>query len=432
MNILRIEVAFIRNLFRSKPAYALLKRNNRLQAWACIAAGGMSNILLVSSRQTYCHSETVPDVAHITLPVRPSDNDSAAWKAVKRAVKWLADFITLLTRLGLLGLYFTPTVITAPVLLTNSETLEKGWWELLRYAIFASGPCLTKFAQWAATRPDIFNTKLCKELEFLQAQSYKHSWAATDRLLQEVYGKNWTTRLQLDKDFVTGSGLVAQVYHGYVLNEQQRPVREVAVKVLHPGVKAAMLADLSLLHYIATCTEDLAMLISWLWRGGASGDHDFINRESILETTISLSDSVEEFSALMQAQLDLQREGEAMVRFKKNFSGGKWADKVVFAEPVHLPGERSSSPYRQDVLVETFQRGQPMAEFLRKRDPSERSIRDRDLARLGLDIMLKMVSTAPTKHAYAHLTVCLSVCVSVCRYSKITSFMEICTLAISS
>ncbi|CAE7588155.1 ADCK2, partial [Symbiodinium microadriaticum] len=223
------------------------------------------------------------------------------------------------------------------------------------------------------------------------AQSYEHSWSATDNVLQKVYGKHWHRRLRLDQVSVTGSGLVAQVYHGYLLNEQQEPLREVAVKVLHPGVKAAMVADLALLRFVALCTEDLAMLVSWLWRGGADGNHDTINRESILETTFSLAESVEEFSELMRAQLDLQREGESLLRFKRNFSNSKWAERVVFAEPVQIPGELPSSPYKHDVLIETFQRGQPMADFLRRRDTSKPTKRDRDIAGLGLDIILKMI-----------------------------------------
>jgi predicted unusual protein kinase regulating ubiquinone biosynthesis (AarF/ABC1/UbiB family) len=398
--MLRIEFAQARNLLRRKGVASFLKRNYHVQKF--IAVGSISNVLYMSSHKSFCENSIMSEktAPAFPLPTREKaiDPKASVWMTVKKTVKWVVDFIKLLARLGLLGLYFTPAAVASPVLLTGSDALKAGWWELIRCAIFASGPCLTKFAQWAATRPDIFNPKFCKELEFLQAQSYQHSWNATDRLLQKVYGGNWQTRMKLDQDSVTGSGLVAQVYHGYLLNDKQEPVQEVAVKVLHPGVKAAMFEDLALLRYVAHCTEDLARLVSWLWRAGANGEHDSMNRESVLETTISLSESVEEFSELMRGQLDLKREGEAMLRFRRNFGASKYKDRVKFAEPVVWPGETVDLDKSHDVLIETFERGQPMAEFLgsrgRSRDEGFKpSTRDRDLAKLGLDIILKMVGT---------------------------------------
>lgn len=396
MNILRVHsTANAKRLFRSKQITSIFTRNTHI--YSCIAAGGISNILCISSQRTVAICQPVaipaPPVVTPSLPTLIED-DASVWNTVKKGVKWVVDLIKLLTRLGLLGLYFTPAVAASPILLTGSESLRSGWWDLVRYAIHASGPCLTKFAQWAATRPDIFEAKMCKELEFLQAQSFQHSWRATDRILKNVYGKDWQTRLKLDKESVTGSGLVAQVYHGYLLDEEQKPIKEVAVKVVHPRVKAAMLADLALMRYVAHCTEDMARLVSYLWRGGANCDGDHLtNRESVLETTISLSEAVEEFSDLMQGQLNLKKEGDSMIRFRKNFANSKWENRVTFAEPVYMPGteDAKDTAYSQDVLMETFERGQPMAEFLRNRDITNPSARDKEIAALGLDIILKMV-----------------------------------------
>lgn len=401
-NMLRVEIAHARNILRRKGVSTFFKPSHLQQI---VAVGSITNALYISSHKSLCENIIISsgkNTASMPLPTVEKSSDNSVWNVVKKSAKWVVDFIRLLARLGLLGLYFTPAAVASPLLLTGSDSVKDGWWELIRCAIFASGPCLTKFAQWAATRPDIFNSKFCKELEFLQAQSYQHSWNATDSLLQKVYGRDWHLRMKLDQESVSGSGLVAQVYHGYLLNDKQEPVQEVAVKVLHPGVKAAMFEDLALLRYIAHTTEDLARLVSWLWRAGASGEHDNINRESVLETTISLSESVDEFSELMRAQLDLKREGEAMVRFRRNFSSSKYKDRVMFAEPVRWPGEIMDTERSHDVLIETFMRGQPMAEFLGKRQ-GKPSQRERDLAKLGLDIILKMVGIVMSKIVFIQI-----------------------------
>jgi len=72
----------------------------------------------------------------------------------------------------------------------------------------------------------------------------------------------------------------------------------IAVKVTHPNVRSAIMADVQLLRLLASTCE--AVLPG--------------------SKVISLSESVEEFRLLMLQQLDMQREADNLTRFRRNFS----------------------------------------------------------------------------------------------------------------
>jgi hypothetical protein len=50
-------------------------------------------------------------------------------------------------------------------LLAVGEKGSSTWWNILRDSIRRSGPCTTKFAQWLATRPDLFPLFICENLQ---------------------------------------------------------------------------------------------------------------------------------------------------------------------------------------------------------------------------------------------------------------------------
>jgi hypothetical protein len=362
----------------------------------------------------------------------PKEEISSFWNTLKNSLRWFLDLLRLIKRLTLVSAYLTPTILTSPILLVGSSTLDAKWWQLVRYSIFACGPCLTKFAQWAATRPDIFPTRFCKELELLQAKSFEHSWEETVRIFDEIYGPQWSDILTLNQVSISGSGLVAQVYHGYLLTPQdkksetiqQQRRQEVAVKILHPRVRSAMAEDLHLLCFLAQSIEVTVSALTHWYHAlplPLSSDHQHtsteVNKASFLDTTISLRDIVREFDAFMSPQLDLRNEVLAMKRFKRNFQESSWKSQVEFAEPVPFPlpvlknatdrsvtlrgTEDECQGYSSDILLETYLEGIPMAEYLTKRsllltdekdEPRQRKF-DKAVAALGLDLILKMVSS---------------------------------------
>ena len=75
-----------------------------------------------------------------------------------------------------------------------------------------TGPCLIKFAQWIATRPDIFPIFLCQELSHMQNKVLTQvDYAHAQRALVQSFGSECNKFLTLDKNDYLGSGCVAQV-----------------------------------------------------------------------------------------------------------------------------------------------------------------------------------------------------------------------------
>jgi hypothetical protein len=352
----------------------------------------------VASHLSHKFSENLPDHPQTI----PSAETVSISQRISQIIEWFQNLIKFLTRLTSVTIYFTPALLTSPLLLLQSSSLEATWWELLRYGIYCSGPCLTKLSQWIATRPDIFPQRFCKELEMLQTQTHEHSWGETVKILNKIYGPNWNQYLIIDHSgenggggVVTGSGLMGQVYHGYLHsnNPQQHDI-EIALKVLHPGVPEAIQADLKLMgflvHSLETSMEWLTSFYSAVTSPFSSSTPQEYNSASIFDTTISLSDAYNEFSQLMSSQINLRHEAQSMIRFKQNFSKRKWQNRVKFAEPIDLlyflqtgsyyPPDHPSSPTPMrplefplsyngaedggGVLIQTFEHGIPMATYL--------------------------------------------------------------------
>lgn len=182
-------------------------------------------------------------------PVIVNHNDQkTALKKRYRALKWLEkkikDLITIVLRAIYLFMAFSPAAVSSPLLLLCDEKCDKWWWKTLRDCVRRSGPCLTKFAQWIATRPDLFPLSLCQNLQDLQSKGYRHKWIETDKTLKDAFGDDYSDKLHIICDeavkgeringdyfspVILGSGCVAQVLLGKLGD------REVAVKVIHPG-----------------------------------------------------------------------------------------------------------------------------------------------------------------------------------------------------
>lgn len=297
-----------------------------------------------------------------------------------------------------LAFIFSPLLIATPLLLWNSNTssCEAAWWETLKTSIKRAGPCFTKFAQWTATRPDLFPERLCKELETLQSAATIHSWEDTEQTIVRSFGADTLRDLEVkgNTDLI-GSGSAAQVYHGKFRG------RDVAIKVLHPGIRAQMDADVEIMR--------LAIDIFELIPGVEA---------------FSLREMVDEFAGLLQKQLDMKAEASALVRFSNNFCDPKWKPAIAFPAPLH-------KLVSEDVLIETYEPGVSVTQFMLGAPQEVKS----QIADMCIRMILKMVSGTIytiTLHEYLlfmYLYVCKFI-LMLCSYSclRITSstaiFME--------
>lgn len=186
-------------------------------------------------------------------------------------------------------------------------------------------------------RPDLFPNHVCDELSKLQSGANQHSWAQTQAILKRVLGDEFEGVLQISEDSLVGSGCVAQVYRGKLIkNSKLHPQTrtpnhedkseseiEVAVKVLHPGIRDSMELDLRLMTAVASALEwvgELALRLYCAPSVQGKGVVHAVKSTSSLEAyplrCVSLSESVQTFSAFMQSQLDLTQEGRALDTLK--------------------------------------------------------------------------------------------------------------------
>ncbi|XP_057283823.1 uncharacterized aarF domain-containing protein kinase 2 [Pezoporus wallicus] len=322
------------------------------------------------------------------------------------------------------------------------------WLRLLRRAAEAAGPTCVKLGQWASTRRDLFSEAFCDELSKLHIEVSPHPWGHTDELLRKAFGEDWMGILKFQSQEPVGSGCVAQVYKAYAdltavggsqakelvqhlefrtafeawetsgfrglimwlrrrKSEQIRDERSreelsaadcsqrspesgmsfmeqmakplvnahpssarhltpVAIKVLHPGLVHQVQMDLFLMKlgsYI------IGLLPGFKW--------------------LSLTEIVEEFEKLMIQQIDLRYEARNLERFRQNFLD---VDFVKFPTPLW-------PLVTADVLVETFEESEPISHYLHAEIATE--LRQR-LAKMGMDMLLKMVFVDNFVHADLH------------------------------
>ncbi|KFQ06019.1 putative aarF domain-containing protein kinase 2, partial [Haliaeetus albicilla] len=311
-----------------------------------------------------------------------------------------------------------------------------------------AGPTCVKLGQWASTRRDLFSEAFCDEFSKLHVEVSTHPWGHTDELLRKAFGEGWTGILKFQSREPVGSGCVAQVYKAYAdltavagsqakelarhselrsafeawevsgfrgllrwlgrrrseemqdersreelspadcsrrsplsgmsLMEQMakpllnanpssaRHLMPVAIKVLHPGLVHQVQMDLFLMKmgsYI------IGLLPGFKW--------------------LSLTEIVEEFEKLMVQQIDLRYEARNLERFRQNFLD---VDFVKFPTPLW-------PLVTTDVLVETFEESEPISHYLHAEIATE--LRQR-LAKMGMDMLLKMVFVDNFVHADLH------------------------------
>ncbi len=162
----------------------------------------------------------------------------------------------------------------------------------LRMALESLGPIFVKFGQMLSTRRDLMPADIAEELAKLQDRVPPFPSEQAVVLLEQVYGKKL---LEVFKSFdVTpiASASVAQV-HFAVLPDG----REVAVKILRPGIEPIINHDIALLDVGA------GLLERW-WADGKRLKPRLV---------------VAEFNKYLHDELDLMREASSASQLRRNF-----------------------------------------------------------------------------------------------------------------
>jgi len=164
----------------------------------------------------------------------------------------------------------------------------------LRLALENLGPIFVKFGQMLSTRRDLIPTDIADELAKLQDQVPPFPSTQAVAILEAAYRKPLREVFPSFDETPVASASVAQV-HFAVLPDG----REVAVKILRPGITGIIAHDVALLKVAAD-------LIEWLWAEGRR---------------LKPREVITEFEKHLEDELDLMREASNGSQLRRNFAG---------------------------------------------------------------------------------------------------------------
>ncbi len=251
-------------------------------------------------------------------------------------------------------------------LLTFGRQLDAPRGQRLREALEELGPIFVKFGQVLSTRRDLMPPDIADELALLQDRVPPFDPEVAVATIERSFRK------PLDEIFVSfdrtpvASASIAQV-HFAVIRDREGQEREVAVKVLRPGMLAAIEKDLALMHMVA----------GWVSRLSADGKR------------LKPREVVSEFDNYLHDELDLVREAANAAQLRRNMAG---LDLVLIPEVFW-------DWCHSDVMVMQRMQGVPISQIDTLRDTGVDVPR---LARDGVTIFFTQVFRDGFFHADMH------------------------------
>jgi ubiquinone biosynthesis protein len=232
----------------------------------------------------------------------------------------------------------------------------------LRQALEALGPIFVKFGQVLSTRRDLLPADLADELALLQdrvppfpsAEAVAEIEASFGRPLAEVYAS-------FEREPVA-SASVAQVHFATLPGG-----KEVAVKVLRPGIAPVITHDIALL-------DSFASLLERFWSDGKR---------------LKPREVVAEFAKHLDDELDLMREAANCSQLRRNFTGSR----LLLVPEVHW------DYCTHEVMTMERMHGLPIGQVGRLR---ETGIDLKALSRAGVELFFTQVFRDGFFHADMH------------------------------
>ena len=232
----------------------------------------------------------------------------------------------------------------------------------VRMALERLGPIFVKFGQVLSTRRDLLPADLADELAKLQDDVPPFPAAQARQLIEKAFGKTIEQVFASFEAEPVASASIAQV-HFATLHDG----REVAVKVLRPGMLAVIDDDLSLMRTLARWVERL------------SPDGKRLKPREV----------VAEFDNYLHDELDLVREASNAAQLRRNMTG---------LNLVMIP-EMYWDLCTQTVIVMQRMKGMPISNAQRLR---EAGVDISKLARDGVTIFFTQVFRDGFFHADMH------------------------------
>jgi ubiquinone biosynthesis protein len=234
--------------------------------------------------------------------------------------------------------------------------------ERLRLALESLGPIFVKFGQVLSTRRDLLPADLADQLARLQDRVPPFPSEQAVAMIEKSFGR------RIDQIFASferepvASASIAQVHFATLPGG-----REVAVKVLRPGMLKVIEKDLALMH----------MMAGWVERLSADGKR------------LKPREVVAEFDTYLHDELDMLREASNAAQLRRNMQG---MDLVLIPEMIW----DFCTP---EVLVMQRMKGVPINQVQRLR---EAGVDIKKLARDGVTIFFTQVFRDGFFHADMH------------------------------
>ena len=236
----------------------------------------------------------------------------------------------------------------------------------LREALERLGPIFVKFGQVLSTRRDLMPADIADELAKLQDRVPPFSSALAVSIIERAYGRKVSDVFEHFDQQPVASASIAQV-HFATLKDRSGQLREVAVKVLRPGMLTVIDKDLALMRMMAAWVERLS--------------HD--------GKRLKPREVVAEFDKYLHDELDLIREAANAAQLRRNMEG---LDLVLIPEMFW-------DFCHTDVLVMERMHGVPISQVERLRSAG---VDIRKLARDGVTIFFTQVFRDGFFHADMH------------------------------
>ena len=281
-----------------------------------------------------------------------------------------AYIVLVVLRFGLdelvLSSFRQPWLRLAARLVSFGRRLDAPRGQRLRMALERLGPIFVKFGQVLSTRRDLLPVDIADELARLQDRVPPFDSAVAMATIERAFGRpvhEVFTRFDAEP---IASASIAQV-HFAALTDRAGRSREVAVKVLRPGMLAVIEKDLDLLRTLARWVENL------------SADGKRLKPREV----------VAEFDKYLHDELDLVREAASAAQLRRNMDG---------LNLVMIP-EVFWDYCMPEVMVMERMNGVPISQIDRLR---EAGVDLRQLARDGVTIFFTQVFRDGFFHADMH------------------------------
>ena len=236
----------------------------------------------------------------------------------------------------------------------------------LRMALEHLGPIFVKFGQVLSTRRDLLPEDVADELARLQDQVPPFDSSIAIATIERAFGRPVDTIFASFEREPVASASIAQV-HFATLKDKHGRLKDVAVKVLRPGMLTVIEKDLSLMR----------MMAGWLEFASADGRR------------LKLREVVAEFNQYLHDELDLVREAANAAQLRRNMAG---------LNLVLIP-EMYWDFCHAEVIVMERMRGVPISQYDKIKDAG---VDIRQLARDGVTIFFTQVFRDGFFHADMH------------------------------